>query len=73
MFAYSSVAHAGYMLVALASAPYLSGSDAASSGVAAMLFYLIAYGSMTFGIFAVILMLHRPRAPGRNGLMISPA
>jgi NADH-quinone oxidoreductase subunit N len=66
LFAYSSVAHAGYMLVALASAPYLAGGDAASSGVASLLFYLIAYGSMTFGIFAVILMLDRPERPVEN-------
>jgi NADH-quinone oxidoreductase subunit N len=63
LMAYSSVAHAGYMLVALASAPYLSASDSATSGVAALLFYLIAYGTMTFGFFAVILMLHRAERP----------
>ena len=63
LLAYSSVAHAGYMLVALASIPYLSDSDAPSSGVVALLFYLAAYGAMTFGIFAVISMLHRPERP----------
>jgi NADH-quinone oxidoreductase subunit N len=63
LMAYSSIAHAGYMLVALASAPFLSASDSATSGVAALLFYLIAYGTMTFGFFAVILMLHRPERP----------
>ena len=63
LMAYSSIAHAGYMLVAVASAPYLSADDAPVSGVAAMLFYLIAYGTMTFGFFAVILMLHRPERP----------
>jgi NADH-quinone oxidoreductase subunit N len=60
LFAYSSIAHAGYMLVALATAPYLGGADSATSGVAAVLFYLVAYGAMTLGIFAVIAMLHRP-------------
>ncbi len=65
LLAYSSIANAGYMLVALASASYLSKSDSATSGVAAMLFYLIAYGLMTFGLFAVILMLHRPDARWR--------
>jgi NADH-quinone oxidoreductase subunit N len=63
LLAYSSVAHAGYMLVALASAPYLSGPNAASNGVAALLFYLAAYGAMTFGVFGVIAMLHRPERP----------
>jgi NADH-quinone oxidoreductase subunit N len=66
LLAYSSIAHAGYMLVALASASYLSAGDAATSGVAALLFYLIIYGLMTFGIFAVILMLHRPDRPVEN-------
>jgi NADH-quinone oxidoreductase subunit N len=63
LLAYSSVAHAGYMLVALSSAPYLGAADAPTSGVAALLFYLTAYGTMTFGIFAVMLLLHRPERP----------
>jgi NADH-quinone oxidoreductase subunit N len=63
LLAYSSVAHAGYMLVALASAPYLTGPDSPTSGVAALLFYLVAYGTMTFGTFAAILILHRPERP----------
>jgi NADH-quinone oxidoreductase subunit N len=63
LLAYSSIAHAGYMLVGVASSPYLSGADAPTSGVAAVLFYLVAYGAMTFGFFAVILLLHRPERP----------
>ena len=63
LLAYSSITHAGYMLIALASAPYLSGIDSPTSGVAALLFYLIAYGTMTFGFFAVLLALHRPERP----------
>lgn len=58
LLAYSSIAHSGYMLIAIASAPYLGGG-----GVAALLFYLVAYGAMTFGVFAAILMLHRPERP----------
>jgi NADH-quinone oxidoreductase subunit N len=60
LLAYSSVAHAGYMLVALASAPYLETGHAASGGVAALLYYLVAYGVMTLGVFTVIVMLDRP-------------
>jgi NADH-quinone oxidoreductase subunit N len=63
LLAYSSIAHAGYMLVGLAAAPYLSAPDSAANGVSAVLFYLVAYGTMTFGIFALILMLHRPERP----------
>jgi NADH-quinone oxidoreductase subunit N len=62
LLAYSSVAHAGYMLVALASAPYLAG-HAGSHGVAALLFYLVAYGAMTIGVFTVIAMLDTPERP----------
>lgn len=63
LLAYSSVAHAGYMLVALASAPYLAGEGGASSGVTALMFYLVAYGAMTIGAFAVIGMLDTPERP----------
>jgi NADH-quinone oxidoreductase subunit N len=61
LLAYSGVAHSGYMLVALASAPFL-GNDA-SGGVGALLYYLVAYGAMTVGVFTVIAMYHRPDRP----------
>jgi NADH-quinone oxidoreductase subunit N len=51
MLAYSSIAHAGYILVALA-----TGTPAAS---AAFLFYLFAYTLATFGAFGVIVALER--------------
>lgn len=56
LLAYSSIAHAGYMLVALAVAPYLrqSGRSGGADGVEALLYYLVAYGAMTIGAFAVI-------------------
>ncbi len=62
LLAYSSVAHAGYMLIGLAAAPYLRGS-AAPGGVEAVLFYLAAYGAMTIGAFAVISYLNTPQRP----------
>ncbi len=46
MLAYSSIAHAGYILVAFA-----AGTDA---GVAAVLFYLAAYALMKIGAFLVV-------------------
>ncbi|MGH7459104.1 MAG: NADH-quinone oxidoreductase subunit N [Longimicrobiaceae bacterium] len=46
MLAYSSIAHAGYLLVALAAANSL--------GAAAFLFYLVVYTLMTIGAFTVI-------------------
>jgi NADH-quinone oxidoreductase subunit N len=61
MLAYSSVANAGYMLVALASAPY-QGVDA-TGGVAALLYYLIAYGVSTIGVFSAIAFLSSDKRP----------
>jgi NADH-quinone oxidoreductase subunit N len=55
LLAYSSVAHAGYMLVGLAAAPKLPVSAGAPvGGTGAVLFYLVAYGAMTVGAFAVL-------------------
>lgn len=58
LLAYSSIAHAGYMLIALAVAPYLrqgvNAGPVGSDGIEALLFYLVAYGAMTVGAFAVI-------------------
>jgi NADH-quinone oxidoreductase subunit N len=65
LLAYSSVAHAGYMLIGLASAAvrHDATSAAASAGLDAILFYLVAYGAMTVGAFAVIGSLHTPQHP----------
>jgi NADH-quinone oxidoreductase subunit N len=62
LLAYSSVAHAGYMLIGLAVAPRLQGRMAGSElgGVEALLFYLVAYGAMTVGAFAVLHYLDSP-------------
>jgi NADH-quinone oxidoreductase subunit N len=53
LLAYSSVAHAGYMLMGLAVAPDLR-TESLIGGIDALLFYLVAYGAMTVGAFAVI-------------------
>lgn len=49
MLAYSSIAHAGYLLVALAAASAL--------GVASFLFYSVSYTLMTMGAFAVVMVV----------------
>ena len=54
MLAYSSVAHAGYMLIALSLAPH---REDAGAGVDSILFYLVSYGAMTIGAFGVIALL----------------
>lgn len=46
MLAYSSIAHAGYLLVAFTAFPY--------DGIAAACFYTAAYAAMNVGAFAVI-------------------
>ena len=51
MLAYSSIAHAGYILVALVTGAKL--------GSASILFYLLAYSFMNLGAFAVIVALAR--------------
>lgn len=60
MLAYSSVAHAGYILVALTAAN--------ESGISAALFYLLAYTFMNIGAFAVLILVARK---GEENLDIS--
>ncbi|MFL5328101.1 MAG: NADH-quinone oxidoreductase subunit N [Gemmataceae bacterium] len=55
LLAYSGIAHSGYMLIGLAVAPFqLLHADVAGGALAAMLFYLLAYGAMTIGAFSVL-------------------
>jgi NADH-quinone oxidoreductase subunit N len=65
MLAYSGVAHAGYMLMGVVVACSLPDSDkpATIGGIDALLVYLVAYGLMTVGAFAVILYLSTPERP----------
>ncbi len=46
LLAYSSIAHAGYLLVAFAAAPEI--------GISAAMFYTVAYAAMNVGAFAVV-------------------
>ncbi len=54
VLAYSSIAHSGYVLVGLLAGPALFEAGAASNGLAAILFYLVAYALGTIGSFAVL-------------------
>ena len=58
MLAYSSIAHAGYVLVGMVSGGELGGS--------AVLFYLIAYTLMTLGAFTVVIAIGRRGEPNEN-------
>ena len=64
LLAYSSVAHAGYMLVGLAVVPH---EGARVAGAPALLFYLAVYGAMTVGVFAILAAM-RLGKPERDSL-----
>jgi NADH-quinone oxidoreductase subunit N len=59
LLAFSSIAHAGYLLIAVV-------SDS-SAGVEAVLFYLATYGLMTIGAFAVLVAVGRGDAENERG------
>lgn len=50
LLAYSSIAHAGYLLVAFA----MTTSDNSVAGISAAMFYTAAYAAMNVGAFAVV-------------------
>jgi len=53
MLAYSSIAHAGFVLTGLVATDAVD-SDGHLLGVSSVLFYLVAYGFATIGAFAVV-------------------
>lgn len=63
LLAYSSVAHAGYMLIALAVAVAAGRTVAGESGLGALLFYLAVYAAATIGAFAALDCLGRRGQP----------
>jgi NADH-quinone oxidoreductase subunit N len=62
MLAYSSIAHAGYALMALVAIG--SGGEAATLGVTAMVLYLLVYTLMNMGAFGFVVLLRRGSLPG---------
>ncbi len=63
MLAYSSVAHAGYLLVAM-----VAGKDL---GGAALMYYLVAYGFMNLGAFGVLVALSQQGSPDEQNEELS--
>jgi NADH-quinone oxidoreductase subunit N len=55
MLAYSSIAHAGFLLVGFVGA-YVSGADRITS-ISSVLFYLAVYGIATIGAFAIVTLI----------------
>ncbi len=67
MLAYSSIAHAGYLLIgvlAASSATFRGQTLEAQSATAAVLFYLLCYALMNLGAFAVLVFLENRRSDG---------
>ncbi len=62
LLAFSSIAHAGYLLIAVTCNP--------ESGVRAILFYLTVYGLMTVGAFAVLSAIGSGDEDSERGYMI---
>ncbi|MEW5765880.1 MAG: NADH-quinone oxidoreductase subunit N [Acidobacteriota bacterium] len=60
MLAYSSIAHAGYVLIGLVA----SGRTATDQGIEAALLYLLVYAFMNLGAFGLILYLQREGSAG---------
>jgi NADH-quinone oxidoreductase subunit N len=60
LLAYSSIAHSGYMLVGVVVGP--GDGTFSTSGISAVMFYLLAYGVMNLGAFAVIASLEKAPA-----------
>lgn len=65
MLAYSSIAHSGYMLVGVIAGP--GDGSFSQNGIAAVLFYLLCYGVMNTGVFAVLAAIER--TPGPDGIV----
>ena len=61
MLAYSSIAHAGYIFMALVT---FGQSEVAPDAVAAALFYLLAYAVTNFGAWAVVIALEKAEGKG---------
>ena len=71
VFAYSSIAHSGYMLTALTALAYASSGGAQEKALQGVLFYLAAYGVMNAGAFGVLQLLPA-RAPRSWGGRVTP-
>ncbi len=66
LLAYSSIAHAGFILTAVVGASQIVPAGQATSA-ASVMFYLVAYGFATIGAFALVTMV-RNAAGEENGL-----
>jgi NADH-quinone oxidoreductase subunit N len=63
LLAYSSIAHAGYLLIGVAVVIRNGAGGSVALGGAGLLYYLVAYALMTLGAFAVIIALNTGDRP----------
>jgi NADH-quinone oxidoreductase subunit N len=67
VFAYSSVAHSGYMLVGITALVTTANPDIQTAALRGVLFYLAAYGLMNVAVFGVLILLpSRTPAPATS-------
>src|SRR5262249_13874123 len=67
LLAYSSIAHAGYLMIGVAVAfRNVPNTSAAYLGAGGILFYLAAYSLMNLRAFGVLLALGTPERPGET-------
>ena len=66
MLAYSSIAHAGYVLIGFVAAGRGVGESGGTPGLASMMIYLAIYSFMTLGAFALIAMLRKGGVEGEE-------
>jgi len=59
MLAYSSVSHAGFVLVGVEAAAHTAGQPDAGDGIPSALLYLLLYSALVVGTFAVVTMVGR--------------
>jgi NADH-quinone oxidoreductase subunit N len=59
MLAYSSISHAGFILVGVEAAGHLAGNADPGSGVPAVVLYLILYSVLVIGSFSVVTIVSR--------------
>lgn len=68
LLAYSSIAHAGYLLIAIVvTGVGQDGQKGLEAGVSAIVYYLLAYAFMTIGAFAVASLVGRGTKDGEEG------
>ncbi|MBC7783591.1 MAG: NADH-quinone oxidoreductase subunit N [Burkholderiales bacterium] len=67
VLAYSSIAHSGYLLVGLATLVHVKAPEQRGDALAAIAFYMLAYGVMNVAVFGVLMLLPaKVPAPART-------